>query len=399
MKFQLLFVCLLVSSNLSIHAQTSSLDPITHFPFSNNWRDSCKLNTDIIQLFPKIKGHTDTSISWFASTQKVALQGKIFKLDRITPADNVEIYYWQKNSFTTTLVSGKERPSSLQNGYILSSVRTNGKGEFTIYIGRPFYSKVDESAIPIHIAIKEPTLSYAYCVDDIYFNDDEHLSKQQLTSQHHRGGTGIVKVLLPGKIQIVLHEIIEGLHIPEYVENRNEKLLSGLPIGEFNPSFNPFHAWGPDAGNRTCMACSYGRYHGIIYEVHQQPNWEEIKQWLRFLEKESVTRGRYLKVFFVYANELGYVDSVRQKELEDIGRELHITKTALTYVPSIHDTESEMHANQFHPQTMNNFIITLDGVIIDKFMNLRPNEASFHILSKVLEDTKREDFELVHPRL
>jgi protocatechuate 3,4-dioxygenase beta subunit len=120
---------------------------------------------------------------------------------------------------------------------------------------------------------------------------------------------------------------------------------SGLAIGEYNPSFNPFHAWGPDKDTRICMACNYGRYHGIMYFVGNHPNWGEIKLWLTYFEKESNARNKYLKVYFIYANEIDYVAAKREKELEDLGKELHIQQLALTYVPSLTDKESEVYQN------------------------------------------------------
>ncbi|MBK8355591.1 MAG: hypothetical protein IPL13_09540 [Saprospiraceae bacterium] len=69
-------------------------------------------------------------------------------------------------------------------------------------------------------------------------------------------------------MQVAEHNIILGLNIiPNYPQINQSKLNSGLEIGEDNPSFTPFHAFGPDKGTRTCPVCKYGRFHGIVYFI------------------------------------------------------------------------------------------------------------------------------------
>lgn len=80
------------------------------------------------------------------------------------------------------------------------------------------------------------------------------------------------------------HNIIPGLNIPNYPETKKSEKQSGLQLGEDNPSFIPYHAFNPDKGTRACPVCKYGRYHGIVYFVGNNPNWNDIKKWLTFLE-------------------------------------------------------------------------------------------------------------------
>lgn len=72
-------------------------------------------------------------------------------------------------------------------------------------------------------------------------------------------------MVLDGNVQIADHNIILGLNIPHYPAKSHPALSSGLNIGEDQPSFIPFHAFGPDRGTRTCPVCKYGRYHGIVF--------------------------------------------------------------------------------------------------------------------------------------
>ena len=199
-------------------------------------------------------------------------------------------------------------------------------------------------------------------------------------------------------ISLSIHGIGQT-NIPSSTKNAPTALdtISGLAIGEYNPSFNPFHAWGPDKDTRICMACNYGRYHGIMYFVGNHPNWSDIKLWLTYLEKESNARNKYLKVYFIYANETDYAAATREKELEDLGKELHIQQVALTYVPSLTDKESEVNQNQINPSIENNIILSLDGVIIQKYLNLKPTEENFKMLTKTMDSTAREEFNLIPP--
>ena len=156
----------------------------------------------------------------------------------------------------------------------------------------------------------------------------------------------------------------------------------------------PFHAWGPDRGTKTCPICRYGRYHGIVYFVGNNTNWEDIKQWLVYLEKESVARQKYLKVFFVYGNEKEFSVSKRRKELEDIGDELHIKNTALTFVPSFSDKETEVNLYNINPDVENTFIIYRHRDIIGKFIDFRPTLENFHLISLTLDKTRSDFFDL-----
>lgn len=175
-------------------------------------------------------------------------------------------------------------------------------------------------------------------------------------------------------------------------------MQSGLNIGEDQPSFMPYHAFGPDKGTRTCPVCKYGRYHGIVYFVGNNPNWEEIKKWLKQLDKESISREKYLKAYLVYGNSMNYSKQTRQAELEKIGKELGLQKTALTFVPSFTDIESEAHLNKINPDIENTFVIYRHRTIVNKFINLKPTKDNFNKISEVLNQTKSEFFDLPEPK-
>jgi protocatechuate 3,4-dioxygenase beta subunit len=195
-------------------------------------------------------------------------------------------------------------------------------------------------------------------------------------------------------LQIGERNIILGLNIPDYPGKQTNKINSGKKIGEDIISFIPYHAWGPDKGTRTCPICKYGWYLGILYFVGNDPNWDEIRLWLTFLEDESKKREKYLKVYFVYGNEKAYNKSVREKELAKLGNDLELEKVALTFVPSFSDSESEIDLNKINSEVENTFIIYKRSRVVDNLINVKPNQDNFNLISKRLDQTINEYFDL-----
>ena len=112
------------------------------------------------------------------------------------------------------------------------------------------------------------------------------------------------------------------------------------------------------------------------------PDWTEIKKWLALLEKESIARGKFLKVYFVYGNSLDYNKTVREKELADLGAELVLQKTAITFVPSFSDEESEVCLNKLNPEVKNTFIVYCNRAIVNKYVDLIASQENFQLISK-----------------
>jgi protocatechuate 3,4-dioxygenase, beta subunit len=339
----------------------------------------------------------DTSTGWVEKGEKLLVTGKVYKIDGKTIAPNVIIYYWQTDNNGYYSPSPKMDENAKRHGHIRGWVRTNENGEYSIYTIKPATYPNDNIPAHIHILIKEPNIANEYYIDDFVFDDDSFLTTEKRKSFNNRGGSGILRVLISDNLHIAEHNIVLGLNIPNYPETNKSEKQSGLEIGEDNPSFIPYHAYGPDKGTRTCPVCKYGRFHGIVYFVGNNPNWKDIKKWLTFLEKESIARSKYLKVYFVYGNEKDFNKDNRQKELENLGHELNLNNTALTYVPSFTDTESEVNLNKINPSVENTFVIFKHRTIIDKFINFNASENNFKIISSTLDKTKGNYFDLTEP--
>ncbi|MBO3099958.1 dioxygenase family protein [Gelidibacter pelagius] len=357
--------------------------------------DGCEL---MYVGMPKNIKSIDTSSGWTEKGQKLMITGTVYKLGGKIPAPNVIIYYWQTdpNGFYSPKAGMDEQAK--RHGHIRGWVKSDENGNYSVYTIRPAPYPSNDMPAHIHTSIKEPNIKDEYYIDEFVFDDDILLTGKKRKALENRGGSGILRVLIDKDMQVAEHDIILGLNIPNYPEKNEAKLNSGLEIGEDNPSFTPFHAYGPDKGTKTCPVCKYGRFHGIVYFVGNHPNWDNIKDWLSFLELESVKRSNYLKVYFVYGNEKDYSKEMREKELENLGNELNTEHIALTFVPSFADQESEVNLNKINPEVENTFVIYRNRAIIDKYMNLSPTQANYKLISQTLDKTKNEYFNLPEPK-
>lgn len=357
--------------------------------------DGCEL---MYVSMPTNINSVDSSVGWTEKGQKLLVTGKVFKLDGKTSVSNVIIYYWQTDN--NGLFSPKQGmdEKAKRHGHIRGWVKTDENGKYSIYTIRPAPYPNENIPAHIHTSIKEPNIDNEYYIDEFVFDDDKLLTGEKRKALENRGGSGILRVLLKNDLQIAEHDIVLGLNIPNYPNSKKKELQSGLSIGEDQPSFIPFHAFGPDKGTRTCPVCKYGRYHGIVYYVGDNPNWEDIKKWLKQLDNESLSREKYLKAYFVYGNSKDYNKDTRQKKLENIGIELNLKNIALTFVPSMTDSESEVNLNKINPTVENTFVIFKHRTIIAKFINFKATTDNFKIISSTLDKKKGDYFNLSEPK-
>jgi protocatechuate 3,4-dioxygenase, beta subunit len=185
---------------------------------------------------------SDTSAGWFEKGQKLLVTGKVYKVDGITPANGVVIYYWQTdNEGFYAPVEGM--PSKARrHGHIRGWVKTDEAGRYSIYTVRPApYPARDEPA-HIHISIKEPAIDDEYYIDAFVFDDDPLLTGAKRKEMENRGGSGVLRVLVSGDVQIAEHNIILGLNVPNYPDDMNNERQSG-------PLLHPFSRLGARQGN------------------------------------------------------------------------------------------------------------------------------------------------------
>lgn len=325
---------------------------------------------------PDLINEIDTSAGWNEAGEKLVITGKVYHIDGKTPAHNVLIYYWQTDHKGYYSPSQGLDKRALRHGHIRGWVKTDSAGSYAIYTIKPAAYPNETIPAHIHTSIKEPGIANEYYIDEFIFDDDPLLTTAERKKLERRGGSGILRLQEQSGTLVAEHDIILGLHIPNYPSSPGKLQESGLSIGEKSPSFSPFHAWGPDKGSTACPVCKYGKNYGILYFVGNNPNWPEIKKWLTFLEQQSDRLNDKMKVYFVYGNKQKYTAASRLQELEALGRSHGIRKMAITFVPSLGDQESEVHLNQIDPNITNTFIIYKNRIIIDKYTDLRPTEQN-----------------------
>ncbi len=346
---------------------------------------------------PEHINSVDTTAGWSQAGQKLLITGTIFEKDGITPAPGVLVYVYHTDIHGYYAEKPGLDPRVRRHGYIRSWVKSDKDGRYNIYTVRPAaYPNADEPA-HIHPSIREPGLPNAYYIDEFVFDDDPLLTKEKRRRMQNRGGSGILRTVEKGELQIAEHNIVLGLHIPDYPDSTGSKLQSGMQVGEDVLSFTPTHAWGPDKGTRTCPVCKYGRYHGILYFVGNSPDWSDISKWLLFFEELGGRRKQYLTTFFVYGNEKEYDAAKRNRELEDLGRKLNLQYVALTHVPSFKDRESDIYLNGINPGVENTILIYKRSNVIANFVDRKPNETVFDQISDLLGTSENDYFLLPVP--
>lgn len=348
---------------------------------------------------PKEMNNTDTSAGWYEAGKKLLVTGTVYQIDGRTPAPNVIVYYHHTDN-NGYYSPGDGTPfNSTRHGHIRGWVKTDSAGRYSIYTIRPGpYPKVEDPE-HIHLIIKEPNIANEYWINDLVFDDDPRLLpfRKKHPEVNPRCGSGTLRVLLGDSMQIAEHDIVLGLNIPNYPVKQNDSVSSGLNIGEDQPSFGPYHAFGPDKGSTACPVCKYGRYQGIIYFAGNNPDWEKVKKWLQFLEEQSNIHGKYLKAYFVYGTEAPADRKQQQSILEKLGNELNIRNTALTFVPYWQDKKTEVYLNKINPSAENTFIIYKHRSIVDKYINLQPTASDFAIITAALSRTRSAYFNIPEP--
>lgn len=337
----------------------------------------------------------DTSPGWNEPGSKLMITGTIYELDGRTPAPDVVLYYYQTDVNGIYANAPGLNPAIRRHGYIRGWIKTDKDGRYTIYTTRPGAYPGGAEPAHIHLNVKEPSISKEYYIHDLNFDDDPAINTAFRKNLENRGGSGILRLLKKEDLYVAEHNIILGLNIPNYPKQSQRGSISGRAIGEDIISFTPEHVWGPDKGKKVCPICKYGRHQGILYFVGKNDSWVNIKEWMSFFEKESVNRGKYLKVYFVF-DRSGYPareNLVRQ--LEELGQALTIEETAITIVPSFSDQQSEIYLNKVNPDISNTIILFQQSTIVDKFLALENSQSNFEMIKNRLSETQSEYHNLV----
>ncbi|MBP6399162.1 MAG: hypothetical protein KA340_14855 [Saprospiraceae bacterium] len=331
----------------------------------------------MLEGMPGDLNEIDTSAAWKQTKDRLVISGRVYDRAGKKPLSGVIIYYYHTNAdgryehdvYSKVSMAPK---AGQTHGALRGWVKTNEKGEYAIYTGRPAPYPGRSFPAHIHLTLKEPNEIGDYYLDDIVFDDDRLVNTAYRKAMDNRGGSGVVRLTKTGNVSVGTRNIYVGLNIPDHPDNRIEP-GSGPEVGEDVLSFTPFHAWGKDIGTRACPVCKYGRYYGILYFVGKQPDWNEVKTWLRYFEQLSTEYDTTLKVYMVYGSEIDYNSNQRKIELSQLGKELDIQKVALTYVPSFMDTITDIDFLQINPEFSNTVLVYYRSTVIAKYVNQKHN--------------------------
>ncbi len=349
---------------------------------------------------PKRMASSDVSPGWTQHGQKIMLTGTVYELDATTPAVDVILYYYQTNPQGVYATKSDEPRNMPKNelgqthGYIRGWVKTGIDGKYSIKTVLPGTYPSRSEPAHVHLTVMERFEMDPYYIDDFVFDNDPLLTSERRRKMENRGGSGVIRFVEKNGIKVGERNLILGLNIPNYPKKVIEKIESGKQIGEQIESFTPYHAFGTDKGTKTCPICKYGWYHGILFFVGNNPNWSEIREWLKFLDQEGEKRGRFLKSYFVYGKENDYVKEDRISELERIGNELEIKNVALTFVPSFSDRSSMIFLNKINQNLENTFVLYRRSTVISTFTDLKPTEENILKIQQRLDQTANEYFSL-----
>jgi protocatechuate 3,4-dioxygenase, beta subunit len=75
-----------------------------------------------------------------------------------------------------------------------------------------------------------------------------------------------------------------------------------------------------------------------------------------------------------------------------------IKYVALTFVPSMTDTATEVFFNKINPNVENTFIVYQQGEIIDKYVNLTATPDNYKRIISSIENTMTEYLNIKAPR-
>lgn len=173
---------------------------------------------DLMYLgMPKMLNPVDTSAGWYEKGQKLIVKGTAYQLDGKTPAANVLIYYHHTDNDGLYSPRNDKPENQTRHGHIRGWMKTDKDGKYILYTIRPAPYPGGDQPAHIHWLIKEPDVRNEYWTDDLMFDDDKLLLPH--VARHkpgNWGGNGIVKVTTQDNIQIVQHNFILGLNIPNY---------------------------------------------------------------------------------------------------------------------------------------------------------------------------------------
>jgi protocatechuate 3,4-dioxygenase beta subunit len=123
--------------------------------------------------------------------ERLVVRGTVFAPDRVTPVRGVLIYAYNTNTAGIYPKRGNETGNGLRHGYLRGWLLSDEQGRFEIRTILPGHYPGRNSPRHIHMTVKEPG-GREYWIDDLNFEGDPLLTKEERARRRGRGGSGVV---------------------------------------------------------------------------------------------------------------------------------------------------------------------------------------------------------------
>lgn len=174
--------------------------------------DGCEL---IYEGMPAQPSNTAYLPDWNEDTQKMIVEGRIFKRDGVTPAAGVMLYIYHTDD-KGYYSSAPNQRLALRHGHIRGWIKTGADGFYRFYTCLPAPYPGHSDPAHIHPVVKEADTN-EYYIDEYVFEGDALLTTAYRKKLQNRGGPGIVKLTKnPGGWWVCKRDIVLGLNIPNY---------------------------------------------------------------------------------------------------------------------------------------------------------------------------------------
>jgi protocatechuate 3,4-dioxygenase, beta subunit len=125
--------------------------------------------------------------------EALLIEGTVFAVDGVTPAQGVVIYAYQTNAAGLYANGTPETQWSQRHGRLRGWVRTDAAGRYSFLTIKPAPYPNDVLPAHVHFTVLEPGRR-PYWIDDIVFDGEFGVTPAYRAARENRGGDGIVRL-------------------------------------------------------------------------------------------------------------------------------------------------------------------------------------------------------------
>jgi len=161
---------------------------------------------------------TDTLPDFNSAGPKIFVSGTVYQQDGKTPAKDVIIYVYHTDQTGRYTANADAKGWEKRHGSIRGWMKTDKNGSYSFYTLRPAHYPGRDAPQHIHVTIKEPDKN-EYYIEEYLFDDDPILPDSE-RNRKFRAGSGILKLTESNGIMQAKRDIILGLNIPGYPDEK-----------------------------------------------------------------------------------------------------------------------------------------------------------------------------------